>query len=393
MPGVESITAQFENLRTELDAIRVPLLERSSIKNGIQFVRSLQDDNGGFFLSNESTQTSPLMTGYGIWAYGTCGLGKENKDVVRALRFLKECQGSDGGFPFYLGSSQALTPTAIIANAMIELGFEHSDPMLRSATNYVLSKLNNGSWTQSSEKMEFQSIDPILTNLCFRVVGEQLTQGQKSEILSSILSAYRTDTRGWAAPGSSNTDVDNTVMVLQLLNDMENVDSKLEKDRLSRIKSAEDYIRTARVEGTGGWSTRYGDGVPSIDTTGLVLSIYGAKKSWLDAPLANAVTHLFREQLSDGSWADDETGLGDLDTTFFALHGLTAACGDLAPHGEILKHLEQIETNINENYQDQIDKANAIYKAKVVKQLKIVGGAVAAIAPIGLGFAANMGLL
>ena len=63
------------------------------------------------------------------------------------------------------------------------------------------------------------------------------------------------------------------------------------------------------------------------------------------------------------------------------------------PHGEILKHLEQIETNINENYQDQIDKANAIYKAKVVKQLKIVGGAVAAIAPIGLGFAANMGLL
>ena len=50
------------------------------------------------------------------------------------------------------------------------------------------------------------------------------------------------------------------------------------------------------------------------------------------------------------------------------------------PHGEILKHLEQIETNINENYQDQIDKANAIYKAKVVKQLKIVGGAVAAIA-------------
>ena len=182
-------------------------------------------------------------------------------------------------------------------------------------------------------------------------------------------------------------------MVLQLLNDMENVDSKLEKDRLSRIKSAEDYIRTARVEGTGGWSTRYGDGVPSIDTTGLVLSIYGAKKSWLDAPLANAVTHLFREQLSDGSWADDETGLGDLDTTFFALHGLTAACGDLAPHGEILKHLEQIETNINENYQDQIDKANAIYKAKVVKQLKIVGGAVAAIAPIGLGFAANMGLL
>ena len=393
LPGVESITAQFENLRTELDAIRVPLLERSSIKNGIQFVRSLQDDNGGFFLSNESTQTSPLMTGYGIWAYGTCGLGKENKDVVRALKFLKECQGSDGGFPFYLGSSQALTPTAIIANAMIELGFEHSDPMLRSASNYVLSKLNNGSWTQSSEKMEFQSIDPILTNLCFRVVGEQLTQGQKSAILSSILSAYRTDTRGWAAPGSSNTDVDNTVMVLQLLNDMENVDSKLEKDRLSRIKSAEDYIRTARVEGTGGWSTRYGDGVPSIDTTGLVLSIYGAKKSWLDTPLANAVTHLFREQLSDGSWADDETGLGDLDTTFFALHGLTAACGDLAPHGEILKHLEQIEANINENYQDQIDKANAIYKAKVVKQLKIVGGAVAAIAPIALGFAANMGLL
>lgn len=393
MPGVESITTQFENLRTELDAIRVPLLERSSIKNGIQFVRSLQDDNGGFSLSIESTQTSPLMTGYGIWAYGTCGLGKENKDVVRALKFLKECQGSDGGFPFYLGSSQALTPTAIIANAMIELGFEHSDPMLRSATNYVLSKLNNGSWTQSSEKMEFQSIDPILTNLCFRVVGEQLTQGQKSKILSSILSAYRTETRGWAAPGSSNTDVDNTVMVLQLLNDMENVDSKLEKDRLSRIKTAEEYIRTARVERTGGWSTRYGDGVTSIDTTGLVLSIYGAKKSWLDTPLANAVTHLFREQLSDGSWADDETGLGDLDTTFFALHGLTAACGDLAPHGEILKHLEQIEANINENYQDQIDRANAIYKEKVIKKLKIAGGAVAAIAPIALGFAANMGLL
>ena len=47
--------------------------------------------------------------------------------------------------------------------------------------------------------------------------------------------------------------------------------------------------------------------------------------------------------------------------------------------------MEQIETNINENYQDQIDKANAIYKAKVVKQLKIVGGVVAAIAPIALG--------
>ncbi|MBS71499.1 MAG: hypothetical protein CMO20_00910, partial [Thermoplasmata archaeon] len=165
LPGVESITTQFEHLRAELDSIRIPLIERSSIKNGIQFVRSLQDDNGGFFLSNESTQTSPLMTGYGIWAYGTCGLGKDNKDVVRALKFLKECQGSDGGFPFYLGSSQALTPTAIIANAMIELGFEHSDPMLLSASNYVLSKLNNGSWTQSSEKMEFQNIDPILTNL------------------------------------------------------------------------------------------------------------------------------------------------------------------------------------------------------------------------------------
>ena len=131
MPGVESITTQFENLRTELDAIRIPLLDRSSIKNGIQFVRSLQDENGGFSLSMESTQTSPLMTGYGIWAYGTCGLGKENKDVVRALKFLKECQGSDGGFPFYLGSSQALTPTAIIANAMIELGFEHSGTKIK----------------------------------------------------------------------------------------------------------------------------------------------------------------------------------------------------------------------------------------------------------------------
>ena len=151
---------KFEHLRAESRFDSNTSLERSSIKNGIQFVRSLQDDNGGFFLSMESTQTSPLMTGYGIWAYGTCGLGKENKDVVRALKFLKECQGSDGGFPFYLGSSQALTPTAIIANAMIELGFEHSDPMLLSASNYVLSKLNNGSWTQSSENMEFKVSTP-----------------------------------------------------------------------------------------------------------------------------------------------------------------------------------------------------------------------------------------
>ena len=393
LPGSESITSQFEYLKTELNAIRLPLMERSSIKNGIQFVRSLQDENGGFFLSMESTQTSPLMTGYGIWTYGTCGLGKNNKDVVRALNFLKECQGSDGGFPFYLGSSQALTPTAIVANAMIELGFEQSEPMLRKATNYILAKLNNGSWTQSSESLEMQTIDPILTQLCVRAVGDQLTEGQKATILSSILDAYRTDTRGWGAPGSTNTDVDNTVMVLQLLNDLENVDSKLEKDRLNRIKSAEDYIKTARVEEIGGWSTRYGDGVPSIDTTGLVLSIYGAKKSWLDTPLRNATNFLFREQLSDGSWADDETGKGDLDSTFFALHGLTAACGDLVPHGEILKHLEQIETNINENYQNQIDKANAIFKAKVIKKMKIIGGAIAAIAPVGLGVAAKMGFL
>ena len=47
---------------------------------------------------------------------------------------------------------------------MIELGFEHSDPMLLSASNYVLSKLNNG-LDPIIREMELQSIDPILTNL------------------------------------------------------------------------------------------------------------------------------------------------------------------------------------------------------------------------------------
>lgn len=379
LEGLDEIIERVNQAEESIRQHTIPVRERASVSRGLQYVKSLQDESGGFFLTESSENTSPMMTGYALWTYAICGLTATCDESVSARNYLKSCQGPEGGFPYYMGRGEALTPTIVVANALQDLGVSHADPVLRKATNYILNQFKDSGWNEYGEvHVTSREMDTVLTSLCLNAVGGQLSQNQRAEVLKNVLDSYNKTERGWAAPGSGNTDVDNTVMALDVLNRLSDADANQEQDRQRRINSATKYISDSKLTG-GGWSTRSEDDNASMDTTGMVLHIYGASRNWLNEELREAVSLLLRSQKDDGSWADADDMEGDLDSTFFAMQGLISSCGDLVPSSEVSEQLDSLNEYIVENYQAQINDAKDRYKNSIIKKLKIAGGAIATV--------------
>ncbi len=369
-------------------------LERAPISDGIQFIRNLQQESGGFSLMPDHEAT-PLMTGYALLAMGEVGIEISDPAPSAASKYLAAIQLSSGGFGYFVDSGPSLGPTAIIAQALKSLGAPLSNPILKGCQRYLASNLKEGMWreTFSMDGESDSAAEIALTSMCVSALGDALLSTQRQEIIDQLV-ASRNHDGGWGWSAEHDSDVDHTALSLMALVELSQGEDTISPDLRVALEQGRAFLLSCQQD-DGGFSQRSGRGQPStIDRSGFAVYALAKMGSPTEDPIRRAAGFFLRVQNSDGGWGDNLGSASDLDSTVFVLQALMSAGERIITIHEVEESLAGLKSEIVEVFQEKVcciaDERDDLTKElkeseRMVRILQAAVGAIVTVAALLLG--------
>ena len=110
-----------------------------AVKKGIAYLRSVQDEQGGFRRIGREGAPLTVYTAVVVDAFKAAGLAGGDPAVVRAVFWLKSCQNSDGGYGMPKGSPSVALGTAWSISAFRATGVDVQAPEVKNGVAYLLT--------------------------------------------------------------------------------------------------------------------------------------------------------------------------------------------------------------------------------------------------------------
>ena len=373
----------------------LPAMERAPISQAIAYIKSLQQESGGFSLM-AGEDANLLMTGYALFALGIVGLDIKDSIVKSAIDYLEAVKAKTGAFGYHLDSSASLGPTAVIAHALDALGAPASMGLLQECKGYIAEWMSNGGWreTFSLDDKDTGDIETALTALCVFALGESLVPTQRREIIERILSIRNHD-GGWGWSKGYPSDTDNTALALLALSQLSRNEDLDIVDLRPSLDHAVRYLLSCQNEDGGFRQRRAGEAAPMIDTTAIAAYALATVGRPTDEPVRRASRFLLRNQNEDGGWGNYPGMASDLDSTFYAIQALIAVGESIISVQDAEECLAELGKQIREFYESRVaktveerDQLELELKAaeRKAQMLEVTLGIVVTIASIILGF-------
>ncbi len=352
--GTDIVSEIIEGTTRDLHGRALHALERAPINDGIQFIKSLQCDSGGFKLM-DGVEATPLMTGYAIMALASVGLHFDDPIPAAALNYLKALQHTNGGIGYYLDSTPSLGPTAVVVQALKKMNAPRSMSLLQGAQKFIAEKLHNGYWRESSEinGHDKLGVEVALTSLCASALKDVLLTSDRRSIIEALISARNHD-GGWGWSSGYDSDVDHTSMAMLTILDLTEEDGIEMSDVKSVLNQGRDYLLSC-MENDGGFTQRAGAGAStSTDASGLAVMTLARLAKPTDAIIRKAAGFFLRTQNADGGWGDKPGFSSDLDSTYFVIQALLLSGETIITIQEAEASIRDLEGNLKDLFNERI---------------------------------------
>jgi squalene cyclase len=147
-----------------------------AIGKGIEYLRGVQDKEGGF--RRLGTEGVPLaaFTANVLNGLAAAGCAEDDPMVVKALSWLASCQNNDGGYGMSKGSDSVALSTAWTIKALRGFGAEPTNPAVRNGRTWLLgTQKASGGFSNTRAAPE----DPEITSLAI-IALKTLTDEQQA---------------------------------------------------------------------------------------------------------------------------------------------------------------------------------------------------------------------
>lgn len=117
-----------------------------AIKKGIQYLRDVQDGDGGFKRLGKEGAPLTIYTSVVLTALKEAGIPRNDPMARMAIDWLMGSQNADGGYPMPKGTPSLGPATAWAVRALLAYGVAPTTPFVQDAINYLLTtqKSNGG---------------------------------------------------------------------------------------------------------------------------------------------------------------------------------------------------------------------------------------------------------
>jgi prenyltransferase beta subunit len=109
-----------------------------AIKKGVEYLRRVQDGDGGFQRIGKEGPPLTIYTAVVLCALEEAGCKKTDPMVAKAIDWLIGCQNGDGGYGMPKGSPSLSLSTGWVVRALVAYGAPESAPSVRNAAEYML---------------------------------------------------------------------------------------------------------------------------------------------------------------------------------------------------------------------------------------------------------------
>lgn len=124
-----------------------------AIKKGIEYLRGVQDEAGGFKRIGKEGAPLTIYTAVVINAFLDAGLKRNDPAVRMALDWLMGCQNPDGGYGMPKGTPSLAISTAWTVRALLMAGVSPNTPFVNDAIEWLLkTQRQSGGFAMVQEK-------------------------------------------------------------------------------------------------------------------------------------------------------------------------------------------------------------------------------------------------
>ncbi|MCX5807519.1 MAG: terpene cyclase/mutase family protein [Proteobacteria bacterium] len=109
-----------------------------AIRKGAEYLRAVQDTNGGFKRIGKEGAPLTIYTAVVLCALKEAGYNENDPMVKQAIGWLISCQNADGGYGMPKGAPSLSPSTAWTIKALLAFGTTPSAPSIQNAVNYLL---------------------------------------------------------------------------------------------------------------------------------------------------------------------------------------------------------------------------------------------------------------
>ena len=110
-----------------------------AIKKGLQYLKDVQDIDGGFKRLGKEGAPLTLYTSVILTALKEAGVPRNDPMVRMAIDWLMGCQNADGGYPMPKGTPSLGPATAWAVRALLAYGVAPTTPFVQDAVDYLLT--------------------------------------------------------------------------------------------------------------------------------------------------------------------------------------------------------------------------------------------------------------
>ena len=110
-----------------------------AIKKGIQYLRDVQDADGGFKRLGKEGAPLTIYTSVVLVALKEAGIPRNDPMVRMAIDWLMGCQNADGGYPMPKGTPSIGPATAWAIRALLAYGVAPTTPFVQDAVDFLLT--------------------------------------------------------------------------------------------------------------------------------------------------------------------------------------------------------------------------------------------------------------
>ncbi|MCX7966474.1 MAG: terpene cyclase/mutase family protein [Syntrophorhabdaceae bacterium] len=125
-----------------------------AIKKGIEYLRNVQDEAGGFKRIGKEGAPLTIYTAVVINAFIDAGLKRNDPAVRMALDWLMGCQNPDGGYGMPKGSPSLAISTAWVIRGLVMAGISPTTPFVSDAVEWLLkTQKQSGGFAMMTENV------------------------------------------------------------------------------------------------------------------------------------------------------------------------------------------------------------------------------------------------
>jgi len=110
-----------------------------AINKGIQYLRDVQDNNGGFKRLGKEGAPISFYTAVVLTALKEAEVPRNDPAVRMAIDWLMGCQNTDGGYPMLKGTPSIGPATAWVVKALLAYGAAPTTPFVQDAVDYLVT--------------------------------------------------------------------------------------------------------------------------------------------------------------------------------------------------------------------------------------------------------------